>query len=148
MATGTRDFGSKGRDTSESNDDYDIPLIKRFCTRKERTTVVSSPAAMEEDSVDECLHGTSVVDPLIPEQTSDSAILAPDPVTQDDAPAVHLQEAISSPLPEPVSSLERADHDPPQDPSTLPLPFRLGQTIYHPPSRRKIFLPCYLQLRF
>ena len=36
---------------------------------------ISSPAAMEEDSVEECLHGTSVVDPLVPEQTSDRAIL-------------------------------------------------------------------------
>ena len=85
-----------------------------------------SPAAMEEDSVEECLHGTSVVDPLLPEQTSDSAILVPDPVTQDDAPAVHLQEAISCPLPEAVSSPERADHYPSQDASTPAAAFLFG----------------------
>ena len=72
---------------------------------------------MEKDSVDECLHGTSVVDPLIPEQTS---------VTQDDAPAVHLQEAISSPLPEAVSLPERVDHDPPQDASMPASAFSFG----------------------
>ena len=120
-ATRTRAFGSKGRDTSESDEDYDLPLIKQLCKCREVQSVVSSPAAMEEDSVEECLHGTSVVDPLILEQTSDSAILAPDPVTpvpsviSQDAPAVHFQEAISSPLPEVVSSPEQAETDPPQD---------------------------------
>ena len=59
------------RDISESDEDYDLPLLKRFCKRKEATSVVSSPAVMEEDSVEECLHGTSVVDPLVPEETSD-----------------------------------------------------------------------------
>ena len=29
-ATGTRAFGCKGRDTSESDEDYDLPLLKRF----------------------------------------------------------------------------------------------------------------------
>ena len=61
-----------------------------------------------------------------------SAILAPDPVTQEravisqDARATHLQEAISCPLPEAVSSPERADHDPPQDASTSASPFSFG----------------------
>ena len=87
---------------------------------------------MEEDSVDVCLYGILVVDPLIPEQTSDSAILAPDPVTPvpsvilQDAPDVHLQEAISSPLPEAVSSPERADQNPPQDASTPASAFSFG----------------------
>ena len=43
-ATGTRAFGCKGRDTSESDEDYDLPLLKRFCKRKEATLVVSSPS--------------------------------------------------------------------------------------------------------
>ena len=123
-ATGTRDFGCKGRDTSETDEDYDMPLLKCFCKRKEAKLVVSSPVAMEEDSVEECLHGTSVVDPLVPEETSDRAISAPDPVTeavitQDDASAItHLQEAITCPLPAAVSSPERAEHEPPEDAST------------------------------
>ena len=123
-ATGTRDFGCKGRDTSETDEDYDMPLLKRFCKRKEAKLVVSSPVAMEEDSVEECLHGTSVVDPLVPEETSDRAISAPDPVTeavitQDDASEItHLQEAITCPLPAAVSSPERAEHEPPEDAST------------------------------
>ena len=122
-ATGTRAFGSKGRDTSESDEDYDLPLLKRFCKRKEAKSVVSSPAAMEEDSVEQCLHGTSVVDPWVPERTSDRAILAPDPVTEavitQDAPAItHLQEVITCPVPAAVSSPERAEHEPPEDAST------------------------------
>ena len=131
-ATGTRAFSSKGRDTSESDEDYDLPLIKRLCKHREVQSVVSSPAAMEEDSVEECLHGTSVVDPLIPEQTSDNAILAPDPVTpvpsviSQDAPAVHLQEGISSPLLETVSLPEWAETDPPQDASTPASAFLFG----------------------
>ena len=128
----TRAFGSKGRDTLESDEDYNLPLIKRLCKHREIKSVVSSPAAMEEDSVEECLHGTSVVDPLVPEQTSDSAILAPDPVTQavilQDAPATHLQEAITCPLPAAVSSPERAEHEPPQDAST-PASFLSSGTI-------------------
>ena len=43
-----------------------------------------------------------------------------------DARATHLQEAISCPLPEAVSSPERADHDPPQDASTSASPFSFG----------------------
>ena len=69
----------------------------------------------------ELFHGTSVVDPLVPEETSDRAILAPDPVTEavilKDAPT-HLQEATTSPLPAAVSSPERAEHEPPEDAST------------------------------
>ena len=104
------------RDISESDEDYDLPLLKRFCKCKGEKLVTSSPAAMEEDSVEECLDGTSVVDPLVPEETSDRANLAPDPVTEavlthDDAPTVHLQE-------EAVSSPERVGHEPPQDAST------------------------------
>ena len=115
------------RDISEFDEDFDLPLLKSFCKRKEAKLVTSSPARNgEEDSVDECLDGTSVVDPLIPEQTSDRAILAPDPVTQDDAPAVHYQEAISSPLPAAVSSPERVDHEPPQDASTPASAFSFG----------------------
>ena len=107
---------------------------------------------MEEDSVDVCLYGILVVDPLIPEQTSDSAILAPDPVTPvpsvilQDAPDVHLQEAISSPLPEAdrpngqIKTLLRMH-------LRLRLLFRLGQAIYLLPSRRKIFFTCSLRLR-
>ena len=119
-ATGSRAFGCKGRDTSETDEDYDMPLLKRFCKRKEAKLVVSSPAAMEEDSVEECLHGTSVVDPLVSEETSDRANSAPDPVTKavstPDAPTVtHLQEAITCPLPAAVSSPERAEHEPPED---------------------------------
>ena len=111
------------RDISESDEDYDLPLLKRFCKRKGAQLVTSSPAAMEEDSVDECLHGTSVVDPLVPEETSDRANLAPDPVTEavvpQDAPDMtHLQEAITDPLPAAVSSPERAEHEPPEDAST------------------------------
>ena len=53
------------RDISESDDDFDLPLLKRFCKRKEGKFVTSSPAAMEEDSVDKCLHGQSVVDPIV-----------------------------------------------------------------------------------
>ena len=118
-----RDFGCKGRDTSETDEDYDMPLLKRFCKRKEAKLVVSSPVAMEEDSIEECLHGTSVVDPLVPEETSDRAISAPEPVTealitQDDAPVTHLQEAITCPLLAAVSSPERAEHEPPEDAST------------------------------
>ena len=122
-ATETRGFGCKGRDTSESDEDYDLPLLKRFCKRKEATLVVSSPAAMEEDSVEECLHGTSVVDPLVSEETGDRANVAPDPVTEavstHDAPTVtHLQEAITCPLLAAVSSPERAEHEAPEDAST------------------------------
>ena len=122
-ATGTRVFGGKGRDTSETDEDYDLPLLKRFCKRKEAKLVVSSPAAMEEDSVEECLHGTSVVDPLVSEETGDRANVAPDPVTEavstQDAPDMtHLQEAITDPLPAAVSSPERAEHEPPEDAST------------------------------
>ena len=104
------------RDISESDEDYDLPLLKRFCKRKGEKLGTSSPAVMEEDSVEECLHGTSVVDSLFPEETSDRAILAPDPVTEavithDDAPAtVDLQEAIVA-----VSSPEPVGHEPPQD---------------------------------
>ena len=143
-ATGTRAFGCKGRDTSESDEDYDLPLLKRFCKRKEATFVVSSPAAMEEDSVEECLHGTSVVDPLIPEETSDRANLAPDPVTEgavithDDASTVDLQEAISCPLPEAVSSPERVGHEPPQDASTPASYFSSG-TVFSLESSPDVF---------
>ena len=37
-----------------------------------------------------------------------------------DAPATHLQEAITCPLPAAVSSPERAEHEPPKDASTPP----------------------------
>ena len=142
-ATGTRDFGCKGRDTSESDEDYDLPLLKCFCKRKEGTFGNSSPAAMEEDSVEECLHGTSMVDPLIPEETSDRAISAPDPVTeaviiQDDAPTVHLQEAISCSLPEAVSSPERVGHEPPQDAST-PASYLSSGTVFSLESSPDLF---------
>ena len=142
-ATGTRDFGCKGRDTSESDEDYDLPLLERFCKRKEGTFGISSPAAMEEDSVEECLHGTSVVDPLIPEESSDRAISAPDPVTeavitQDDAPTVDLQEAISCPLPEAVSSPERVGHEPPHDAST-PASYLSSGTVFSLESSPDLF---------
>ena len=38
---------------------------------------------MEEDSVDECLQGNSVVDPLVPEQPNDSPRLAEKASKQD-----------------------------------------------------------------
>ena len=61
---------------------------------------------MEADSVEECLQGNSVVDPLVLEQTYDSALLAPEadaheqPVLAQDAPAANPQPvsaATSSP---------------------------------------------------
>ena len=125
------------RDISESDEDYNLPLLKRFCKRKGDQLVTSSPAVMEEDSVEECLDGTSVVDPLFPEETSDRAISAPDPVTeavipQDDAPTVtHLQEAITCPLPAAVPSPEQAEHEPPEDAST-PASFLSSGPIHAP----------------
>ena len=132
------------RDISESDEDYDLPLLKHFCKRKGEKLVISSPAAMEEDSVEECLDGTSVVDPLVSEETSDRAISAPDPVTeeavitQDDAPTVALQEAISCPLPEAVSSPERVGHEPSQDASTPASCFSSG-TVFSLESSPDVF---------
>ena len=67
---------------------------------------------MEEDSVDECLHGKSVVDPIVPDETHNSAILTSEAVgtepsaTAHDAPAANMP-----PNPEAMSSPERANHD-------------------------------------
>ena len=94
-AIGTGVIGSKGRDTSESDEDYDTPLVKRFCKHIQEKSVVSPPTDMEADSVKECLQGNSVVDPLVPEQIYDSALLAPEadackqPVLAQDAPAAY-----------------------------------------------------------
>ena len=38
---------SAKRDISESDEDFDLPLLKHFCKRKEAKLVTSSPAAME-----------------------------------------------------------------------------------------------------
>ena len=101
------------RDISESDDDYDLPLLKRFCKRTAQKSVVSSPAAMEEeDSVDECFHGQPVVDPIVPEEITDRAILATEAVgaelsaTAHDAPAAPV-----SPDPEAMASPDRAEPD-------------------------------------
>ena len=93
--------------------------------------------------MEECLHGTSVVHPLIPDETSDRAISAPDPVTEavitpDDAPAVDLQEAISCPLPEAVSSPERVGHKPPHDEST-PASYLSSGTVFSLESSPDVF---------
>ena len=110
-ATGTRAFGCKGSDTSESDEDYDLPLLKRFCKRKEAKPVVSSPAAMEEDSVEECLHGTSVVDPLVSDR------LVTEPFWLQTLLPI-CRRPIPCPLPEAVSSPKWAEHESPQDTST------------------------------
>ena len=101
------------RDISESDDDYDLPLLKRFCKRTAQKSVVSSPAAMEEeDSVDECLHGQSVVDPIVPEEITDRAILATEAVGAESSATAHDAPAAPvSPDPEAMASPDRAEPD-------------------------------------
>ena len=87
QAIGIRLSGGKGRDTSESDDDYDLPLSKCYCRRLEGEFALSLPAEMENDSVEECLQGNSVFDPLASEQNTGSepadtvALIEPSEVT-------------------------------------------------------------------
>ena len=70
QAIGIRLSGGKDRDTSDSDDD--LPLSKRYCRRLEGESALSLPAGMEHDSVEECLDGNSVSDPLASEQNTGS----------------------------------------------------------------------------
>ena len=101
------------RDISESDDDYDLPLLKRFCKRTAQKSVASSPAAMEEeDSVDECLYGQSVVDPIVPEEMNDRAILTTEAVgAEPSASALAVPAAPVSPDTEAMPSPDRAEPD-------------------------------------
>ena len=87
QAIGIHLSGGKGRDTSESYDDYDLPLSKCYCRRLEGEFALSLPAEMENDSVEECLQGNSVFDPLASEQNTGSepadtvALIEPSEVT-------------------------------------------------------------------
>ena len=143
QAIGIHHFGSKCRDPSESDEDYDIPLSERLCKRIEDKSVVSSPDEVEEDSVKECLHGNSVFDPLVPKQIPDNAILAPEavekeqPVIAQDAPAANMQPNLEA-----MSSPERVDNEPSQDASTSASPLSCGTNYSLHPSCRSIFLIC------
>ena len=105
QAIGIRLSGCKGRDTSESDEDsaYDLPLAKRYRKSLEGKSTPSSVSKMEEDSVEECLHGASVVDPIVPEQLPAADVRLTDATTTiptQEAPAVIQQPnqaAMSSP---------------------------------------------------
>ena len=82
---------------------------------------------MEEDSVEECLRGNSVVGPLVPEKTQDRAILAPkageqeQSTTAQDAPAANMQPPAVA-----MSSPDWVGTDPSQGASASASPFSLG----------------------
>ena len=64
---------------------------------------------MEEDSVEECLHGNSVVDPIVPEQLPAADVCRTDSTTTaltQEAPASTLQPNLEA-----MSSLEWVDDD-------------------------------------
>ena len=111
QAIGIRLSGCKGRDTSESDDDsdYDLPLAKRFRKSLERKSTPSSVSKMEEDSVEECLHGTSVVDPIVPEQLS-AADVSPTAATTT-TPTQEAPAATQQPNQAAMSSPARVDDD-------------------------------------
>ena len=111
QAIGIRLSGCKGRDTSESDEDldYDLPLAKRFRLSLERKSHPSSVSKMEEDSVEECLHGTSVVDPIVPEQLPAADICPTDTTTT--APTQEAPAAALQPNSEIMSSPARVDDD-------------------------------------
>ena len=78
QAGGIRLSGGKGRAASDSDDD--VPLSKRYRRSLEGESALSLPAGMEHDSIDECLDGNSVFDPLASEQHAggeSAAIVAP-----------------------------------------------------------------------
>ena len=107
QAIGISLLDPKGRDSSDNDDDYDLPLSKRLHKRAEEKSVLSSASEMEEDSVDECLQGYSVVDLLVPEQLNAAgASLHNTTANAQDAPADIIQ-----PAPKAMSSAERVDQD-------------------------------------
>ena len=123
QAVGIRLSGGKGRDASDSDSEDDVPLSKRYRRSLEGESALSLPAGMEHDSVDECLDGSSVFDPLASEQNAGrepAATVAPtepsavvmspsdpadhekSPMTQVSTPASFLSGAKD--LPSPASS--------------------------------------------
>lgn len=114
----------EARDDDDVDDvDYDTPLglraqkrrqcamaetvKRRHVDAKEKIALPPSSATMEEDSVDECLDGDSVVDPIGPELPAVAAHTSPNDrgsVTQASTPASLISGAIE--LPSPISSQE------------------------------------------
>ena len=112
QAIGIRLSGCKSRYTSETDEDsdYDLPLAKRFRKSLERKSTPFSVSKMEEDSVEECLHGTSVVDPIVPQQLP-AADVCPTDATTTTAPTQEAPAATLQPNQEAMSSPARVDED-------------------------------------
>ena len=102
---------------------------------------------MEEDSVEECLHGNSVVNPIVPEQLPAPDVCHTDATTT--APTQEAPAATLQPNPEAMSLPERVDDDI-LSVKTAPLLLllSLGRTTYHHWRRRKSFLLFSLRHRF
>lgn len=105
---------SRKSDDKDEDDDYDITLReraqkrrreraeqhlnKKLCKCAEKTVVLPPSLKMEEDSVEECLLGDTVIDPLGPEHPDSNA--APETDLIDPAPEQLTPAAMSSPVPD------------------------------------------------
>ena len=149
QAVGICLLGSKGRNlpnSSSDDEDYDTPLAKRWCKLAEEKVILPSASEMEEDSVEECLQGNSVIDPLVPEQpTAVEANQHDTTANLQNAPATTMQ-----PVPEAMSSPEQVDHETSSmiDTSTPTSLFSSGTIDLPSPSCHKNSSICWLRHRY
>ena len=111
-----------------------------------RKVILPSASEMEEDSVEECLQGNSVIDPLVPEQpTAVEANQHDTTANPQNAPATTMQ-----PVPEDMSLPEQVDHETSSmiDTSTPTSLFSSGTIDLPSPSCHKNSSICWLRHRY